>query len=223
MLRQVLLQTLLFSAMILGNLAPAQELSRQHNNSDPHTTSDPARALYQHSAFAHGFIHGYEQGFHDADLDFHVGRTDRNLDTFPEYRKASGGYRENLGDRNNFQRGYREGFAQGYGDSFHSRRFRAPMVARAAAEHLKDYVGNSKELDGGFTAGYLAERSNPQSLPACQAGNSASYCSGFILGAEFGAGIDTQYSVLGTHFSRPLAIAKGPSEPDKPVVDHGRE
>src|SRR5215470_5980325 len=36
--------------------------------------NDPAGPLCARSAFAHGYLHGYEEGFHNADLDIHMGR-----------------------------------------------------------------------------------------------------------------------------------------------------
>ncbi len=180
-------QTLLFAAMILATLAPAQEISKQLASNERHTTSDPASVLFQRSAFAHGFIHGYEQGFHVADLDYHVARMDRRLEEIHAYRDASSGYHTYFGDKKSFQQGYRQGFRQGYGDSIHSRRFRAEVAASAVAENLKDYAGSSKELDDGFAAGYLAEHSNPKNAPVCQGSKSADYCNGFALGAEFAA------------------------------------
>jgi len=179
-------QALLFAIMILGALAPAQEISKQLASNERHTSSDPASVLFQRSAFAHGFIHGYEQGFHIADLDYHVARMDRRLEETHAYRDASSGYHTYFGDKKSFQQGYREGFRQGYDDSIHSRRFRAEVAASAVAENLKGYAGSSKELDAGFAAGYLAEHSNTKNAPACQS-KSADYCNGFALGAEFAA------------------------------------
>lgn len=125
---QVVLRTVLLPAITLCIFAPAQEFI----HSRPAATDGHATPTQQGSPFTHGFIRGYEQGFHAADLDFHVGRTDRKLDTFPEYRKATSGYREGLGNRNSFQQGYRLGFAEGYDDSFHSRHFSARVAEQAA-------------------------------------------------------------------------------------------
>jgi hypothetical protein len=177
----------LFTAMFLCILAPAQESSQPRSAGERHTGSDPGSALYQRSIFAHGFIHGYEQGFHVADLDYHEGHTDRKLKEIRDYRNASSGYHSNFGDKDTFRQGYREGFTQGYDDSIHSRSFRAVMAASVVAGNLKGYAGSSKELDAGFAAGYLAEHANPQNLSVCQAGSSFDYCNGFALGAEFAA------------------------------------
>ena len=128
MLRPQILQTVLLPAIALCIFVPAQEFTHGR----PAPTGGQGTPAQQGSPFAQGFSRGYEQGFHAADLDFHVGRTDRKLDTFPEYRKATSGYREGLGDRNSFQQGYRLGFAEGYDDSFHSRHFSARVAEQAA-------------------------------------------------------------------------------------------
>src|SRR5581483_8709170 len=110
---KVILQSLLLPATFLCILAPAQQSNQPRSDGERHTSVDPGSALYQRSTFAHGFIHGYEQGFHIADLDYHVGRTDRKLKDIHEYRDASSGYHSSFGDKNIFRRGFREGFSQG--------------------------------------------------------------------------------------------------------------
>ena len=177
-------QILLFPVLVLCALAPAQNLGKQPDASERHTTSDPGSDLYRRSAFAHGFIHGYEQGFHLADLDYHVGRTDRKLAELRAYREAPG-FRSSFGEKKTFQRGYREGFQQGYDDSIHSRRFRVEIAGQIVADGLKDFAGSSQEFDAGFTAGYLAQRSKSQNVLGCGQQESAAYCNGLALGAEF--------------------------------------
>jgi len=191
---KVILQIVLLPATLLCILAPAQQRSQPPSGGqslsavgERHTSVDPGSALYQRSIFAHGFIHGYEQGYHIADLDYHVGRTDRKLNDIREYRDASSGYHPSFGDRNTFRQGYRQGFIQGYDDSIHSRNFRAAMAASIVADSLKTYAGSIQELDAGFAAGYLAKHANLQSMSACKDGSSFGYCSGFALGAEFAA------------------------------------
>ena len=142
MLRAQSILQAIFSAIIFCVLAPAQEFI----HGTPTTTGGQTAAVQQGSAFTQGFLSGYERGFHAADLDFHVGRTDRKLDTFPDYRKATAGYRDGLGARTRYQQGYRQGFAQGYDDSFHSRHFSASVAQQAAQEvrSEKDEGGSTK-------------------------------------------------------------------------------
>ena len=45
----------------------------EDNKPDYHTSDDQSRDLYIHSAFAHGVRHGYEEGYHAADMDIHTG------------------------------------------------------------------------------------------------------------------------------------------------------
>jgi hypothetical protein len=184
--RLKLLLEILLTALTLCALCAAQDLNKQLFTGERHTTSDPGSALYLRSAFAHGFIHGYEQGFHLADLDYHVGRTGRKLDDLHQYRDAAG-FRAVFGDKKTFQHGYREGFLQGYDDSIHSRHFRAEVAGQVVADGLKDFAGSSQELDAGFAAGFAAQRSNPENALACREPESAVYCNGFTLGAEFAA------------------------------------
>ena len=193
---KMILQSVLLPATLFCILAPAQQRyqprSADQSRSgsaagERHTSVDPGSALYQRSTFAHGFIHGYEQGYHIADLDYHVGRTDRKLNDIREYRDAFSGYQSSFGDRNTFRQGYREGFSQGYDDSIHSRNFRAAMAASIVADSLRTYIGSNQELDAGFAAGFAAKHANLQSMPACTSGSSFGYCNGFTLGAEFAA------------------------------------
>ena len=179
-----LLQLLLVPALFLCAVAPAQDLNTKVSSSERHTTSDPGSDLYRRCAFAHGFIHGYEQGFHLADLDYHVGRMDRKLAELRAYRDAPG-FRASFGEKKTFQRGYREGFQQGYDDSLHSRHFRVEIAGQIVADGLKDFAGSSQEFDAGFTAGYVAQRTKPQNVVACNRQESAAYCNGLALGAEF--------------------------------------
>jgi hypothetical protein len=181
-----LFRVLLLIALALCALAPAEDIGKHFTPGERHTTSDPGSALYQRSAFAHGYIHGYELGFHFADLDYHVGRTDRKVEAVHEYRKVPG-FHSSFGDKGAFERGYREGFLRGYDDSIHSRTFRAEGAGEVVAGGLKDYAGNNRDLDAGFADGFIAQRSNPQNVLACRQEPSSAYCNGFALGAEFAA------------------------------------
>src|SRR5438105_11399838 len=73
----------------------------------PHS-QDKAAPIYSRSAFAHGYIHGYEDGFHAADQDLHMGRVARGVAAtkptgHPERRVA-------VSDRHSFCKGENEGF-----------------------------------------------------------------------------------------------------------------
>jgi hypothetical protein len=158
---------------------------------DRHEGSDPASALYRQSVFAHGYIHGYEAGFHLADDDYQMGRGLRDVPELKQFKEADEGYRDSFGNKEDFKRGYREGMRAGYDDSFHNRPFRAVSAARLASEGL---VADGKvdwNFESGFVDGFqAAEAGAPQSCfgqksrPAARM--SAAYCDGFNRGIQFG-------------------------------------
>ncbi len=117
--------------------------------------SGPAASLLKSSAFAHGYLHGYEAGFHIGDFDFHVDhiRDDKDLS---ELNNASG-YRASFGSRERFRSGYREGFRAGYADSTGMRDFRAYAMLEQLSPATT--VAQPKVFDEGFQDGYLAGRS----------------------------------------------------------------
>ncbi|HZU22530.1 MAG TPA: hypothetical protein VE998_06825, partial [Terriglobales bacterium] len=122
---------------------PAEPASDQH-------LSDPAAALYQRSPFAHGYIHGYEEGFHVGDQDLQFGRLTRG-----DRRKTSAGHpRPALrGESASFREGYDQGFTAGYRDSVAGREFRAIAALRQAAAALGE--GARAQDDGGFDAAFM--------------------------------------------------------------------
>jgi hypothetical protein len=114
----------------------------------------PAAALFQHSAFAHGFMHGYEDGFHCADLDLHMSRPARKPSSFSEYKKADSGFDSSFGEKHLFQAGYRAGFNSGYNNGYSEQPFRGVAEARAAAQGLQPEGKPSKSFDRAFGAGF---------------------------------------------------------------------
>lgn len=67
--------------------------------------------------------HGYEHGYRDG---FHRGREDRSRNVgydykTEDYRAADRGYDIYMGDRRDFQDGYREGYKAGYDDGYSGR------------------------------------------------------------------------------------------------------
>jgi flagellar biosynthesis/type III secretory pathway protein FliH len=91
----------------------------------------PARDLFVKSTFAHGYIHGYEQGFHNGDIDLQMGREFRDAKSQIEYKKPVG-YRNEFGEKKIFEDGYRDGFLVGYTDCFSGRSFRAVQLLEAS-------------------------------------------------------------------------------------------
>lgn len=140
-------------------LAVAAFTFSSDNPPDWHVTSTPASAICLKSAFVHGYMHGYEQGFHAADLDLQMGRDARDPVKLKEYRDVAG-YRNEFGDKHSFAAGYREGVRVGYADAFAGRHFRAVNGLRTAALGLPQAAGiqPNKLFDQGFATGYGAGR-----------------------------------------------------------------
>jgi hypothetical protein len=173
----------------------------------PHLDSERA-ALYQRSSFAHGYIHGYEQGFHIGNQDLQLARAARDLTKTETYRKAGEEYRPQFGKRDAFRIGYRNGMVVGYTDAMSGHSFRAIDEARIATARLDDesaapYGANARNhhFELGFMDGYTAGtlqgvgdgRNRVNYRPAqadCGIGRSPTlgetYCEGYLRGFTFG-------------------------------------
>jgi hypothetical protein len=187
-------------------------------NADPHISSDPAHVLYARSAFAHGYIHGYEQGFHLGNLEVQMGHGARPLEQYKAYRNVPG-YRSEDGDHNSFRRGYREGFRAAYDDAVSGGVFRAIGQVRQAAEGLAEEAkAANREFDRaladgyetGWTHGVQHERLSSgfqYAAENCLAGhNSASYCDAFSRG--FGLGYENGSVLQDTHATQTAQMRK---------------
>ena len=161
--------------------------------------------LYKNSAFAHGYIHGYEQGFHLGNQDLQLAREQRDITKFDEYRTAGKDYRAQFGARGAFRAGYRDGIVIGYTDGRSGHRFRAIDEARIAASHLNKTAAASKPdkaFDLGFIDGYRAgtiqgvgdghnrASYHPQQME-CRGSREGlslgeNYCVGYLGGFRFG-------------------------------------
>jgi hypothetical protein len=150
------LPRVLLSALIVSVIAPCAFAQR----ADRHTLSDDAQSLYRRSAFAHGYIHGYEEGFHCGNLDWHMGRSRREVVHdlhILKIDKKRIAYREGYGDKKMFLKGYDQGYLDAYNDVFDGKPFRAVTEARAAAAGLSG-APPSRNFDDGFVAGINAVR-----------------------------------------------------------------
>ena len=114
MIRSALLATLLLAAVTAA----------AGNAPDDHYLAARTSALVHKSVFIHGYLHGYELGFHLADIDLQMGRGVRDLGKCKEGRDAVG-FRREFGDKRLFEFGYREGVRVGYADGISGRSFRA--------------------------------------------------------------------------------------------------
>lgn len=122
---------------------------------DWHLSSDGASTFFLRCPFAHGYMHGYEEGFHRGDLDLQMGRSFQALKKQDGFKKIVG-YRKEFGDRNSFDEGYRKGYAVGYTDSYAGRNFRAiQLVEQARADLFLDKAPQRDvQFDEAFVAGY---------------------------------------------------------------------
>ena len=117
--------------------------------------NDAAGSLCARSAFAHGYLHGYEEGFHNADLDIHMGRINNPIlenSHKPPHPDKDG----SSSDPASFRAGYTEGYKSGYSDGISGRAFRAIVELRAAAADLRP--ANGPGFDRGFASGYASGR-----------------------------------------------------------------
>ncbi|HWR37279.1 MAG TPA: hypothetical protein VN622_15570 [Clostridia bacterium] len=123
---------------------------------DSHLTLDPASPIYRRSAFAHGYIHGYERGFHFGDLDLHMGRDARDVQKIKDFKAAHSHFQSNFGNRNLFDRGYEQGFRVGYLDSRGGREFRAARESRGLVRELAGVTGDPTRPDSNFDQAFFA-------------------------------------------------------------------
>jgi hypothetical protein len=115
---------------------------------DVHLVESPARNLFQRSAWAHGYIHGYESGFHQGNLDLHMARAIQDPHSVKDYKKSGNAYHSSFGSRPEFQKGYGSGFEVGYLDGFSGREFRAA----SEANRMSALVNSNEELDSNQAA-----------------------------------------------------------------------
>jgi len=115
------------------------------SSADNHVTMDSARELYQSSSWAHGYVHGYEKGFHIGDLDLQLAKASRN----PE--KDDGAkirMRSEYGKRKSFLKGFKQGLQVGYADAYSGREFRAFRELRKIAQDFEPARTTSTNDDG---------------------------------------------------------------------------
>lgn len=129
---------------------------------DYHVTRDPSHSSYLRSAFLHGHRHGYEEGFHAADQDLHLGRQAHPFDKRFRVPKTIG-YRSDYGDKKNFRHGYEAGYAAGYSDSYSGRDFNHPPSLIASSDEIAGKAADpaavkkqSAMFDSGVLEGYRA-------------------------------------------------------------------
>jgi len=122
--------------------------------SDPHYLAQRISGPTCQSAFIHGYLHGYEQGFHLADQDLQMGRSARDVSRTRQARDLST-YRPEFGSRHFFQSGYTQGFRVGYADGVAGRAFRAVSEIAQVGNSLEVHQP-SEVFDQGFLSGYTS-------------------------------------------------------------------
>ena len=127
-----------------------------HRALDVHT-QDGAAVLYQRSSFAHGYLHGYEDGFHAADQNLQLGHTANGIKSRLDAHDLAPRSRMPEGDPGLYAMGYRQGAEAGYADGIGEREFRAIRELRLAADGL-DTATPAQHFDRGFADGYAAGR-----------------------------------------------------------------
>jgi hypothetical protein len=143
-----------------------------------HLTHGSLQQVYQHSPFAHGLRHGYEAGFHDADLDYHLGYEEQQvkLNKVPD----TVGFQKRFGDKKSFRRGYEYGYLAGYHDSFAGQKFHYP----GAADGVATDVATARAFDSGISDGFRQGIDSRRAHNVC-ANSQPGYCEGFRLGVKF--------------------------------------
>jgi hypothetical protein len=127
----------------------------------PYQEDSFASALDATSVFLHGYVHGYEAGFHNADIDIQMAHGFRDVTTMPEYKKVAD-CPVNDGDKRVFERGFRQGFRVGYIDGMSGRSFRAVGSLRLAVAGLstESWSRNRRDsFESGIQEGYYAGES----------------------------------------------------------------
>lgn len=129
---------------------------------DAHFADHPAKALFHRSSWAHGYIHGYEAGFHSGNIDLHMARKVRDPHTVKEFKHANRWFRKEFGNRPEFEKGYGSGFEVGYLDGFTGKEFRAASEAQLISEDLTGLgepdATHSAYFDMMLDSGYVTGR-----------------------------------------------------------------
>ena len=203
MLSSISKRGLLLAVVLLAALLSTKFISA--GNNDAHLSQNLVAQLFQHSAFAHGYIHGYEEGFHWGNLDYQSGRV-RLAPHAQESRASKSSYEKSFGRKSRFRAGYHRGFLAGYSDGSNGREFRGFELAKYASQGMPGTPEDTKQLaafDAGLTDGYElgsvhgenASRDNDEyntTTNLCSPGSKEHhshpplYCSGFERGYTMG-------------------------------------
>lgn len=189
-----------FRILLLGAIA-ASCMAQQP---DLHVTQDPAHQLYSQSPFAHGYMHGYEMGFHCGDLDMQLSHAPQDLKNEKHFKDGLHHFRRALGDKSSFVKGFEAGFQMGYSDGYQGIEFRAVQNLRQLSHDLPEidpkaaYIldaalikgyddGRKNGLgDGRANADYRPDGSDCELALRFKEAPAKFFCSAYSLGYRFG-------------------------------------
>lgn len=158
---------------------PAIPLSSMPSSGgDRHLQGTPSGVLYQNSAFAHGYRHGYDQGFHLGDVGIHMGRTARVVSKFKQYQQGIREYSVMFGSRQLFQEGYQAGFRSGYNDAMSGLEFRASESISGVATGLNAISSPIRRsyFDEGVACGFKSSQLSEAPVDRVTAAYVEQYC-----------------------------------------------
>ena len=127
-----------------------------------HLQDTPAGSLYANSAFAHGFRHGYDEGFYAGDVDWQLGRQPRTVISSNEYGRAVKQYRPEFGSKRLFELGCQAGFRSGYSDVMSGGEYsmRSRMESASAGMSFELLSPSRRgHFDEGFANGFRSAQS----------------------------------------------------------------
>ena len=171
---------------------------------DLHLTQDPAERLYTESPFAHGYLHGYEMGFHCGDLDLQLAHQPEDVKDDKHFKDDVNHFRHVYGNKSSFIRGYEAGFRMGYADGYKGTQFRAIKNLRALSKDLPEIDQNGSPIldsalmygydegrksglgDGRAKADYRPDGSDCELALRFKQAPTTFYCSAYSLGYRFG-------------------------------------
>jgi hypothetical protein len=157
--------------------SPSVASSRWPVAGERHLQDSVTGALLADSAFAHGYRHGYDEGFHAGDLDIHMGRSDRVSAGLKESRPAARDYNNAFGSKQMFDEGYQAGFRGGYSDAMAGFEYRASKRTREAAEGLAILPPSRRKFfDEGFAGGYKSAQTHDAPVSGVTSAYVEQYC-----------------------------------------------
>ena len=152
----------------------AVSLGAQSVHDNKYETKEPTAALYQASPFLHGYRDGYQQGFHDADMEMQFAHAASGPREAPHYRKVD--YRSEFGDRKTYVTGYRAGFERGYQDLSSGKEFRAFALLKKASGGETKPLPKGRMFNDGVAQGFGGNKKG------CESGAQTEYCDGVNVG-----------------------------------------